>query len=83
MKIGLLLYYLILLKSHVFLVTVMNRWLQHTIESGDEPVEIVASRTLFIPEFIAEMAKIKNDGAPSRDKFHATSKKRSCFCIVV
>jgi len=56
------------------------RWLQSSVQDGEEPLEIVASRTLFTPEFISELSKIKNEEGKSGN---GRGTKRNCFCILV
>jgi len=61
-----------------------HQWLQGTVhnDNDEEPVDIVASRTLFTPEFIMELSKIKTDEGKSHTGA-VTKKKRYCFCILV
>jgi len=57
-----------------------HQWLQSSVHDGEESLEIVASRTLFTPEFISELSKIKNDEGKSGT---GRGTKKRCFCTLV
>jgi len=58
-----------------------HSWMQNAPESDDEDVEITPSRTLFTPEFIKEIEKIKDEGLREHSNAH---KKTSCGpCVLV
>jgi len=63
-----------------------HAWLQGVPENEEEPLEIVPSRTLFTPEFLAEMSSLKEEGL--RNDSHRSPRKGhkkniSCVCIIV